>query len=55
MVSSDEKPVEAVILACLEPNPIDFRQVDEQEVRRVLAAIKRAAFPKDASFQYDVT
>lgn len=55
MISSDEKLVEAVILACLEPNPIDFRQVDEQEVRRVLAAIKRAAFPKDASFQYDVT
>ncbi len=33
--------VETVALSCLEPCPLDFRKVDEGEVRRAIAAIKR--------------
>lgn len=54
-MTSDPKIIEAVILACLEKNPVDFRGVDEQEVRRVAAAIKRATTFKGASFKYRVT
>ena len=52
---SDSKLVEAVILACLERNPIDFRRVDDSEVKRVQGAIKRATTAKGATFRYPVT
>jgi hypothetical protein len=54
-MTTDPKIVEAVLLACLEKNPVDFRGIDEQEVRRVAAAIKRATSPKGSSFKYRVT
>jgi len=49
------KVIEAIILACLERNPVDFRNVDELEVRRVRAAIKRATTVKGAAFRDPVT
>jgi len=47
--------IEAIILACLEPNPIDFRNVDDREVKRAKAAIKRATTRPDAAFRDGVT
>jgi hypothetical protein len=47
--------VEAIILACLEPNPINFRDVDDTEARRVQAAIKRAGAAKGKALRYSVT
>src|SRR5580693_5999077 len=55
MISADPKLIEAIILACLEKNPVDFRSVDEREAKRVTAAIKRATDPKGAGFKYPVT
>jgi hypothetical protein len=52
---ADPKLIEAVVLACLEKNPIDFQKVDEDEVKRVVAAIKRATTPKGAALKYTVT
>ena len=54
-MSADPTIVEAVILACLERKPIDFQRVDEGEVKRVRAAIKRANADRGAAFQYRVT
>jgi len=55
MMPSDPKLFEAVILACLEKNPVSFRKVDEAEVKRAHAAIKRATTPKGAAFRDPVT
>lgn len=55
MMPADLKLIEAVILACLEKNPIDFRKVDDSEVRKIQAAIKRATTEKGAAFRYPVT
>jgi hypothetical protein len=52
---SDPKFIEAVILACLEKNPIDFQKVDEAEIKRVIAAIKRATTAKGAALKCPVT
>lgn len=52
---SAEKLVEAVILACVEKNPVDFRTVDEAEVKKVRNAIKRGTTPKGAAFRDPVT
>ena len=45
----------AVILSCLERNPIDFGKVDDSEVRRAKAAIKRAIDQKGAVFRKPLT
>ncbi len=55
MMPADPKVIEAVILACLEKNPVDFRNVEKQEIERVQAAIKRATTPKGTAFRYPVT
>lgn len=55
MMPADLKLIEAVILACLEKNPIDFRKVDDAEVRKIRIAIKRATTEKGAAFRYSVT
>lgn len=55
MIPKDSEVIEAVILACLERNPIDFRKVDDSEVRRAKAAIKRATDQKGAVFRAPVT
>lgn len=47
--------LEAVILACLEKSPINFQNVDDSEVKRAVAAIKRASTPKGASFRNPIT
>jgi hypothetical protein len=47
--------IEAIVLTCLEADPIDFRNVDEGEVRRALAAIRRAAKRPGAALRYGVT
>ena len=52
---ADPKLIEAVILACLERNPINFQKVEEDEVKRVVAAIKRATTPRGAALKYTVT
>jgi hypothetical protein len=49
------KVIEAIILACLERNPVDFRNVDEPQVRRVRAAIKRATTARGATFRDPAT
>lgn len=52
---ADPKLIETVILTCLEKNPIDFRRVDEVEVQRACAAIKRAVTPDSTAFRDPVT
>ena len=52
---ADSKLIEAVILACLEKTPVDFRKVDAAEVKRVQTAIKRATTEKGAMFRDPVT
>jgi len=47
--------LEAVVLSCLESNPISFRRVDELEVKRVRAAIRRATVVEGASLRYTAT
>ena len=42
-------------MACLEENPIDFRKVDDIEVKKVQSAIKRATTAKGAAFRDPVT
>jgi hypothetical protein len=54
-IPTDPKLIEAVILACLEKNPIDFYGVDDQEAKRVMSAIKRATTSKGAAFRAPVT
>jgi hypothetical protein len=55
MMPADPKLIEAVVLACLERDPVDFRDVEEQEVKRVQAAIKRATTTKGTVFRDPVT
>jgi hypothetical protein len=55
MTPTDLRLVEAVILACLERNPVDFQKVDNAEVKRVQTAIKRGATEKGAALRYPVT
>ena len=55
MMPAAPKLIESVILACLERNPVDFRKVDDTEVKRVQAAIKVATTEKGRSFRYRVT
>ena len=52
---ADDRLVEAIILACLEKNPIEFRDVDEAEVKRVQGAIKRGGTPSGAKFRHPAT
>ena len=52
---ADPKLIEAVILACLEKNPVDFRKVDAAEVKKVQTAIKRATTEKGVTFRDPVT
>ena len=54
MVPADPKIIEAVILACLEPDPADFRRVDEVEVKRAKTAIKRATAEKCALLKFPI-
>lgn len=54
-IPADPKLIEAIILACLENAPVDFRSVDDQEAKRVTAAIKRATTAKGAAFRTPVT
>ena len=51
MIPNDPKLIEAVILACVEPNPLTFRANDEEDVSRVRAAIKRGLTSKGAVFR----
>jgi hypothetical protein len=51
MISADPKPIEAVILARLEKNPVEFGKVDDTEVKKVKTAIKRAMTEKGAAFR----
>lgn len=53
-MSADPKLVEAIVLACLEKSPVDFRNIDEVEVKRARAAIKRATTPKGAILRYSL-
>src|ERR1039458_9896104 len=55
MMPADPKLIEAIILACLERNAIDFRKVDDAEVKKVQTAIKRATTEKGIGFRYPVT
>ena len=51
MMPNDPKLVEAIILACLERNPVNFRAEHEGDVPRVRAAIKRGVTEKGAEFR----
>ena len=55
MMPADPKLIEAIILACLERNPVDFRKVDDAEVKKVQTAIQRATTEKGTGFRYPVT
>jgi hypothetical protein len=55
MIPANPKLIEAVILACIEKNPVDFQRVDDTEVRKVKAAIKRATTKKGSAFRCSVT
>ena len=55
VIPNNHQIIEAVILSCLERNPIDFSKVDDSEVRRVKAAIKRAIDQKGAVFRKPLT
>jgi len=55
MMPADPKIIEGIILACLEANPVDFRSVDEVEVKRAKTAIRRATTEKSASLRYAVS
>jgi hypothetical protein len=54
-IPTDPKLIEAIILACLEKNPLDFQKVTEAEVKRVRSAIKRATTATGATFRYSIT
>lgn len=47
----DPKIVEAIVLACVEPAPIDFKPADEMDVPRVTNAIQRGATSTGARFR----
>ena len=51
MLTREQQLIEAVILACLEKNPITFRAEHEDDVPRVRAAIKRGTHAKGAAFR----
>jgi hypothetical protein len=51
MMPNDPKLVEAIILACLERNPVNFRAEHEDDVPRVKATIKRGVTEKGAAFR----
>ncbi|MBS0470961.1 MAG: hypothetical protein JSR60_07810 [Proteobacteria bacterium] len=51
----DPTILEPILLACLDKKPVDFGRVDEAEVTRARAAIKRAAGAKLASFNQPMT
>ena len=55
MMPADPKLIEAVILPCMEKHLVDFRTVDDAEVKKVQTAIKRATTEKGAAFRYPVT
>src|SRR2546428_8434655 len=42
MITITPQLVEAVLLACMDPNPINLNRVDEDQVSRARNAIKRA-------------
>ncbi len=46
--------VETILLTCLEPNPIAFKLLDEDDLPRMLAAIKKGTAEKGARFQRPV-
>ena len=52
MMPNDPKLVEAIILACLERNPVNFRAEHEGDVPRVRAAIKRGVTEKGAECRW---
>jgi hypothetical protein len=54
-MSIDPQIVEAILLACLEPRPMSFQNIDEAEARRVKTAIHRANATKSAVLRYPVT
>jgi hypothetical protein len=43
--------IETILLACLEPNPIQFRSADEHDLERLRSAIRRADSPLGASLR----
>jgi hypothetical protein len=51
---NDSKLIEAIILACIDSEPITFRPSDQDDGQRVKAAVKRSAMPKGATFRYTV-
>jgi hypothetical protein len=51
----DPKIVEAILLACIEPAPVDFRPADEKYVPRVRTAITRGVTPAGARFREPVS
>lgn len=55
MIQNNHQIIEAVILSCLERNPIDFSKVDDSEVRRAKAAIKRAIDQRGAVLRTPLT
>ncbi len=55
MIPADPKLIEAIILTCLEKNPIDFRKVDAGEVQKIQAAIKRTTSERGAMLRNAVT
>jgi len=54
-IPTDPKLIEAIIVACIEPKPVDFRSVVDDEVNRVRTAIKRGTTEKGAAFRCPVT
>lgn len=54
MMPNNPKIVEAIMLACLEPNPITFRRSDESDLQKVKAAIRRGTDVKGAGFREPV-
>lgn len=46
--------IETILIACLEPNPIQFRPTDERDLARVRSAIRRADSSLGASFRNPV-
>jgi len=48
-IPNDPKLIEAVLLACMEPNPVCFRPSDEEDLRRVKAAIKKGTTANGAN------
>lgn len=45
---------ETILLTCVEPNPIAFRPTDEDDLPRMLAAIKKGTSERGAQFQRPV-